>query len=380
MFADFQPQPDVPDPFAVPSASAVPDNTVGDAESVENLKVLGNESFKKGKLLRKTTAGKQYINDAKRYYAQALQQLSAEVANRDSLELAGVLHSNLAAVYLSEVPPKWEEAKAAANIALSVEVGTHRVKALFRRAQAELEDNREGLPETNLRAALSDLVACLQLEPGNSQASAECERVQKRICALESARRLPNPREIAGKVNGSLLDRGSDCLETHGYLWGQTESLVHIFVPARGVRISASEVVCEVRPSSLRIGLLSDGTPFELSGRLHKMVHVDESSWQLEDRGLLLHVELAKRDDGSQDEHWFSVWEGHAKTMAPSARERKKIKDMADAACRQEAQERASTCDPDQGKKDEILKRYRDICPGINVEWGDTSLESFRDA
>jgi len=286
----------------------------------------------------------------------------------------------LAAVYLLEVPPKYAEAKAAADIALTVDA--KQVKALYRRAQAQLEDGREGLPEASLRAALEDFRAARALEPGNAQIMAEAERVERRVAAIEAARRVPEPVEILKRVPAVFLVRGGDCLLEHGYVWGQTESVVHLFVPAQGVRVTRSaDVVCEVKAQSLHIALPSaDGRPpFELQGALHKPVRPDDSSWQLEDGGLLLHVEIAKRDgEGFPElEHWRSVWSGHAETKAPSAEEEREVQSMARAACMAEAREGAKE-QKQHPKQAETLQRLREMCPGVNVEWGDTSLDSFR--
>ena len=185
----------------------------------------------------------------------------------------------------------------------------------------------------------------------------------------------------------ALLDRGGDCLASHGYLWGQTESIVHVFVPLRGVRPRRSAVTCELGPSSLRAELPSaakggaaeaDGAEGRhvLQGPLCGKIAVDDSSWQLDDGGLLLHVELAKRQTAGRDEHWLSVWAGHAETTAPSAEERRKLQSLAQAANRVEASEVKE--EDKNPKAAEALKRMREMCPGVNVEWGDTSLDAWR--
>ncbi|CAE8606061.1 unnamed protein product, partial [Polarella glacialis] len=211
------------------------------------------------------------------------------------------------------VPPKWTEAKAACEIALTVDA--KHVKALFRRAQALLEDNREGLPEESLRLALADLQAALQSEPDNAQVSREVERISRRLAALEAKRQVPKPAEILERVSPALLDRGTSELASHGYVWGQTESMVHVFVPARGRRIlKSSEITCEVKSKQLTFQMpVADGQrPLKLDGKLCKQVEIEECSWQLEEGGLLLHIELAKRDTSEDGEHWLRVFEGHA--------------------------------------------------------------------
>jgi len=151
-----------------------------------------------------------------------------------------------------ESPPRYELAKAATEIALHV--NPKYVKALYRRAQAFLEDNREGLPEENLRAAMDSLNTVLQLEPSNPQAKAEAKRVKRRIDAIEEARKVPEPEEIVKRISTGLRDRGASCLLKHRYVWGQTEEVVHVFVPAYGVRVTkASDAIVEVKPNFLRI-------------------------------------------------------------------------------------------------------------------------------
>lgn len=360
-------------------------------KTVEQLKDAGNVAFTRAKVLKRTTASKQYLQEAKVCYAEAIAKLGNESANDDHLAMACTLHANLAAVFLLEAPARYAEAKAAADIALTV--NPRHVKAHYRFAQACLEDGREGLPEASLRDALSHLDAALEVEPSNSQVREETERIRRRLHAIEDARRIPEPRDVLARVSRGLLDRGGDCLESHGYAWGQTGQAVHVFVPAPSKRLTkSSEVQVEIKPRLLRIALCPGGGEalLHLEGQLHKPVKPDDSSWQLEERGLLLHVELAKQlcstdkdaDAGSSaSEHWRCVWSGHPETMAPSAKERKDIEDLAHAAGRKEAEERSAALqkieEPDP-KKEATLKRLRDLCPGINVEWGDTSLDGLR--
>ncbi|CAK9106503.1 unnamed protein product, partial [Durusdinium trenchii] len=268
------------------------------------------------------------------------------------------LHSNLAAVYLQEVPPRWTEAKAASDIALTI--NPEHVKARFRRAQAILQDNREGLPEQALREALTDLEAAQKTEPSNLQIKDEVLRVSRRIQRLDSQRTLPPAKEIVKKyIAASLLDRGGDCLDSLGYVWGQNESFVHIFVPAQGqseqLRLSKNtQVQCEMQSQKLSLKLLgTDGqVRLNIDASLHKSVQPDESSWQLEEGGLFLHVELAKRD--SDDEHWDRVWKGHPATRAPTAKEQKSLREMARSACQAEAEEEKPQIDEAK------LQRWKD--------------------
>eukprot|EP00435_Cladocopium_sp_Y103_P064677 s1542_g26.t1 len=340
--------------------------------SIEDLKEKGNVAFKRAALLRRTTAGKQYLSEAKSYYIQAIQQLGLARADAANLALTCALHSNLAAVYLQEVPPRWTEAKAATDIALTID--PQHAKARFRRAQALLQDNREGLSEEALREALCDLEAVQKLEPANKQVREEVNRVTGRIQRLESKRIVPSSKEILQKhIATSLLERGGDCLESFGYVWGQSETLVHVFVPARGVRMSKNaEVECEIQSRKLAVKLFgNDGqTVMEIDSFLHKPVQPDESSWQLEEGGLVLHIELAKNK--FEDEHWERVWQGHPCTMAPTAKEQKQLQKVAQAACRAEAEEEKPKID------EEKLRRWKEALPGIDVQWGDTSIESIR--
>merc|ERR1712203_318491 len=106
----------------------------------------------------------------------------------------------------------------------------------------------------------------------------------------EEKRRVPEPSEIVKKISASLLERGGDCLLEHGYVWGQTEAVIHLFVPARGIKIErTSDVSCDIHAKSFSIALpTKEGTqPFELKGDLHKPIRPDDCSWQLEDGGRL---------------------------------------------------------------------------------------------
>merc|ERR1719265_1548513 len=100
------------------------------------------------------------------------------------MELACTLHTNLAATYLMENPARYEMAKAATDVALTVH--SRHVKALYRRAQALLEDGREGLPESNIRAAQKDLEVAIDVEPQNKEVERELVRVRNCISALEA--------------------------------------------------------------------------------------------------------------------------------------------------------------------------------------------------
>jgi hypothetical protein len=295
-------------------------------------------------------------------------------------------------VFLQEVPPAYQEARASAEIALTV--NPKHVKALYRRAQATLEDNREGLPEESLRAAHADLKAALEVEPRNAQISTEAERVQRRIAVIEEMKRVPSAAEIAEKIPAALLERGANMLDTHGYLWGQTEFIVHLFMPAHGVKgLKSKDAFCEVKPKFLQLGLPmkkgigpgaqaqvgmgSSPDRFELFGPLHKPVRPDDCSWQLEDGGSLLHVELAKRDTGEDQEHWMCVWSAHPQTNAMSAKEKQKLQDMARAANRAEsAEEKEQKLPPGAQEK---LQKLREQFPDMPIEWGDTSLDNFKD-
>jgi len=275
-----------------------------------------------------------------------------------------------------EAPPRWPEAKAAADLALAVD--PKHVKALYRRAQATLEDEREGLPEASLRAALDDLRAAQEVDPSNMQVKAEVERVGRRIAVLEASRSVPEPGHIARRIPGALLSRGSDLLAERGYLWGQSESMVHIFVPALGMRLGkATAASCEVRARSLNIVVpRPEGQPpLELAGALHRPVCADDCSWQLEEGGWLLHVELVKQDQSKLGEHWHCVWQGHPRTLAPSAEEQGEVEGIARAACMADASE--ATGQKKHPAADETVRRLREMCPGVSIEWGDTSLDGF---
>lgn len=362
--------------FNLPSIPSAAGSVGVEAGSVEALKEQGNEAFKKAQLLKRTTAGRQYLDEAKQTYIAALKQLGSEEADDRALSLACVLHCNIAAVYLLETPSKYEEAKAACDIALAVD--SKSVKALYRRAQATLEDYREGLPESSLQIAFADLEACCAIEPTNAKIKAEADRIRKRLAVIEEKRKVPAPSEIMGRVSRSLLDRGLDCVDENGYSWGQTDTVIHIFIPARGVRLAkTSDVSCEFHPRSLSLVLpTAEGKPdFKLKGPLHRPVRPDDCSWQLEDGGLLLHVELAKRDSGEEDEHWMCVWSGHAETKAPSGKERRDVESMARAAVAADAREQKEELDP---AKEARLNEFRAMFPGVPCEWGDTSLSGFR--
>lgn len=358
------------------AGDGVPEISAQGELSSEELKVQGNIAFKRAQLLQKTTAAKQYLAEAKAHYIQAIQKLSSAKADAKNLSLVCTLHSNLCAVYLLETPPKWNEAKAAADIALTVE--PKHVKSLFRRAQALLQDNREGLPEEALSEALQSLKAAQALEPANEAISRETERIARRLAVLEAKRAVPKPAEIVKGVNSMLLDRGGDCLTEHGYVWGQTETLVHIFIPTIKLRLAKPDITVVVKSRNLRIEVSSGeetgDSRFEMDRPLHKSVVPDECNWQVDEGGLYLHVELAKKDASSEGEHWKRVWDGHAQTMAPSAEERKQLKDMARSAREAEEEEGPQVLDTSQEDK---LKRWKELLPGVNVEWGDTSTDSI---
>lgn len=338
--------------------------------SIEDLKEQGNLAFKRAALLKRTTASTQYLSEAKSYYIQAIQRVGNAKANASNLALGCALHSNLAAVYLQEVPPQWTHAKAAADIALAF--NPEHVKARFRRAQAFLEDNREGLPEDAIRKALADLLQAQQQEPANAQIANEVKRVTRRLEVLESKREIPPPRQILEQlVPASLLDRGSDCLDDHGYAWGQSDSILHVFMPAQGRRLSKASITCEITSRKLHIALQSAEGQSKLhaDGCLHKSVKPDESSWQLEEGGLLLHVELAKQDVSEESEHWTRLWHDSPATNALSAKEQRELQQMASAACREDAREEKPAVN------EEALRRWKAAMPGVEVQWADTSLD-----
>merc|ERR1719507_1134886 len=106
------------------------------------------------------------------------------------------------------------------------------------------------------------------------------------------------PEEIAQTIPPSLLNHGENLLHDHGYIWGQSQSTIDIFVPARGVRLAKSSgVTCELGVQSLNIRLpTADNHHFLLGGELYNFIQLEDSTWQLVDDGLLLHVELRKRD------------------------------------------------------------------------------------
>ncbi|CAK0906779.1 unnamed protein product, partial [Prorocentrum cordatum] len=348
------------------------------SSTADELREQGNAAFRKARLLKRTTAGKQYLQEAKAAYAKAIVQMGKAQVNDTNMVLVCTLHANLAAVFLEASPPEWQSAKAAADLALAV--NPRSVKALYRRAQARLEDGREGLPAEAMCAALDDLRCAEEVEPGNEQVRLEAERVARRIAALEEARRVPGPLEIAGGIQPHLLERGGDCLLTHGYVWGQTAERVHVLVPARGLRVpQASCITWELRAQALRVVMpaADPAAPLVLEGRLCRPVRPDDCSWQLEDRGLLLHVELSKRDTSPEAEHWPCVWAGHPETRAPTGEEQERLLDMASAACAAERSEEPRGEAPNANAQ-ETLRRLREMCPGVSVEWGDTSLDDFR--
>ncbi|CAE7242467.1 pum2, partial [Symbiodinium microadriaticum] len=238
------------------------------------------------------------------------------------------------------------------------------------------EDNREGLPEDAIRKALADLLQAQQQEPANAQIANEVKRVTRRLEVLESKREIPPPRQILEQlVPASLLDRGSDCLDDHGYAWGQSDSILHVFMPAQGRRLSKASITCEITSRKLHIALQSAEGQSKLhaDGCLHKSVKPDESSWQLEEGGLLLHVELAKQDVSEESEHWTRLWHDSPATNALSAKEQRELQQMASAACREDAREEKPAVN------EEALRRWKAAMPGVEVQWADTSLDSFRD-
>lgn len=353
---------------------AVPETSAKGEISSEELKVQGNIAFKRAQILGKTTAAKQYLSEAKANYIQAIQKLSNAKADAKNLALVCTLHSNLSAVYLLETPPKWNEAKAAADIALTVE--PKHAKALYRRAQALLQDNREGLPEESLSEALESLQSAQAIEPNNEQISNETERISRRLALIEAKRELPKPEEIVKRhINSVLLDRGADCLAEHGYVWGQTETLVHIFIPTKKHRIAKSDITVTVKSRNLRIELSSEagGKQFEIDRPLQKSVVSDECNWELGEGGLYLHVELAKKDTSSEGEHWKRVWDGHPQTHSPSAEELRQVKETARSALKAEAEEGPQVLNASQQEK---LNHWKKLLPGVNVEWGETAPQS----
>lgn len=187
---------------------------------------------------------------------------------------------------------------------------------------------------------------------------------------------MPSPEEIAINIPVSLVDRGENLLHDHGYTWGQSQSTVHIFVPARGVRLARSlGVSCELGVQSLSIRLpTADNQHFLLEGRLYSFIQLEDSSWQLEDDGLLLHVELRKRNQMLKGEHWPCAWQGHRETHAPTAEEQQALQNFA----------RKSSLLQMDGEKQahphaaETVQRLQAMCPGVTVEWGDTSLDHFK--
>jgi len=111
-----------------------------------------------------------------------------------------------------------------------------------------------------------------------------------------------------------------------------------------------------------------------LKGALLKPVRPDDCSWQLEDGGLILHVELAKRDAtmGPAEEHWERVWAGHLDCKVPSPEEQKAIRQLQAASKLPEQK-------PTHPGAEETIRKLREMCPGVDVSWGDTSLDAFRD-
>eukprot|EP00811_Abedinium_folium_P034926 NODE_7765_length_1552_cov_4.928421.p1 GENE.NODE_7765_length_1552_cov_4.928421~~NODE_7765_length_1552_cov_4.928421.p1 ORF type:complete len:388 (-),score=73.35 NODE_7765_length_1552_cov_4.928421:304-1467(-) len=359
-----------PDPAGAASDSEEDGNA--DLIAIEALKAKGNKAFQMARVLRGTTAGKQYVNDAQCDYVDALQRLGYAPPTEPMLKLGCMLHANLAAVFLLSAPPRYSEAKAACDVALSLNGG--HVKAMYRRAQALLEDNREGLPESALRAALEDLESVRKIEPNNAEALAEMKRVSRRIADIEARRMVPDRRQTATKIAEPLLNRGGDCLDSRGYVWGQSQTVVHIFVLAQGVRLVGQAVVCKFRTDSLHVELPSPSPSFE--GKLCKPVRPDDCCWQLEDDGLILHLELAKRPDCTGGEHWSYVCAGHPETNAPSHEEQQKVEEVLHAAQVHEAEQKAKPKDP---KREKVLDGLRQACPGVDVEWGDTSLAGLSD-
>jgi len=311
--------------------------------------------------------------------------------------LAVALYSNLAAVFLMEgrgcgrtrdnsVAEEWERAFTSADSALAID--PNHVKALYRRALARLEDEREGLPEAKLHAAVEDLEGAVEKEPHNKQISGELARIKRRVAALEETRRLKTPAEIVQRINAAYLERGGNCQSKHGYVWGQTDTFVHIFVPARGVRMRASggeKVECAIRVGSVRIvvpSVAADGNAeqvqFELTGKLHMECTPDDSGWELEDDGLVIHVELAKRKnvmEEGKEKHWLCAFEGHPHTAAPHPDLQKHVDGLQRAAEKEEKEEKSKPKDPEkERKKEETLNRMREMFPDVPIEWGDTSL------
>jgi len=337
----------------------------------ESLKDKGYLAFQRARMLNRTTAGRQYLEEAKASYTEALTYVGQETMDDRTLAMVATLNSNLAAVLLSELPPNWAEAKAAADVAL--DINPKHIKALYRRAQALLEDGRQGIPKAALEAAFKDLQTAGEIEPRNAQIAEEAQRVKKRIAALEAVQRMLQPEEIANSIPPSLVERGENLLPDHGYVWGQSQSTVHIFVPARGVRLARSSgVSCKMGVQSLDIQLPSAGNQrFLLEGRLYNFIQLEDSSWQLEDEGLLLHVELSKRDQTLKGEHWPCVWKGHQETHSPSAEEQQSLQNFARTSALLPADDEKEA----HPKAAETVRRLQAMCPGVQVEWGDTSLD-----
>eukprot|EP00929_Paragymnodinium_shiwhaense_P063210 TRINITY_DN31593_c0_g1_i2.p1 TRINITY_DN31593_c0_g1~~TRINITY_DN31593_c0_g1_i2.p1 ORF type:complete len:406 (+),score=90.04 TRINITY_DN31593_c0_g1_i2:129-1346(+) len=380
----------------------------GGVAAAQKCKDKGNDAFRHAQLMRKTTAGKQYALEARQSYIEGLVHLGPDAEPKsaggkpsEAQALAAALYSNLAAVFLLEGKgcgrekhenwspvDEWERAFASADSALKIDPTL--VKAYYRRGQARLEDEREGLPEKNLRAAAEDFRRSMKLEPQNKSVASELARIDRRIRALEEARRIPTPAEILEKhVNKALLERGGNCLEKHGYAWGQTDSSLHVFVPARGVRGRSSgscKVECDIRVNQLRVRLPSAAQPkgeqqtesFEIKGQLHAAVVPDECDWQLESDGLVLHLELVKRPDPTgqnAERHWLCVWEGHQQTEANHPDLQKQIDQMKQAAEMKAIEERTAPKDSElEKRKHDTVSKLQAMFPDIPVEWGDTTV------
>eukprot|EP00746_Dinoflagellata_sp_MGD_P118362 gnl/MRDRNA2_/MRDRNA2_54521_c0_seq1.p1 gnl/MRDRNA2_/MRDRNA2_54521_c0~~gnl/MRDRNA2_/MRDRNA2_54521_c0_seq1.p1 ORF type:complete len:361 (+),score=108.45 gnl/MRDRNA2_/MRDRNA2_54521_c0_seq1:79-1161(+) len=342
--------------------------------AVTKLKDEGNLAFQRGNVLKRTTAGKQYISEAKSAYLQGIKLLFENTGQQEMLDtlslrnLGAALHNNLTAVFLLEN----EYEKARATIGVTLRLQPDNAKALFRHAKALLEDEREGLPESNLLSARDALQKARQREPKNEEIVGVLKRIQGRVKKIEDARRVPPPEEIIAKVPGKLRKYGGDCLKDYGYVWGQTTEVVHIFVPVQGQRLQNNkDVQVEFKPTSVKLRVPeASGSP-RCEGEINATIRPDECSWQLEDGGLLLHAELHK----ARFEHWKRVWKGHPKTTEISEEEERDLQEAAEDEARKRSEEMTKA--PPGSKAAETLKKLREMCPGTTVEWGDTSLDNM---
>ena len=107
-------------------------------------------------------------------------------------------------------------------------------------------------------------------------------------------------------------DERREHIETYGYLWGQDEENLHVFI-FTPYSATAKQIKCTIHRT--RFSFRTVGGEVSIEGAFSQNVVAADCTWMFHCPGIV-YVELTKEDRSEDNRWWNSVFDGHPEVDA----------------------------------------------------------------